>query len=383
MVDFRFDPGVESFRAEVQTFLRAAMADAARHPDPSDLTGLDEEFERRLSRAAGERGWLQLPRELRAVFEYEVARVDAPLIDTAMTLGGHVVATYGSAAQREQLLGPMAAGEVLLCIAYTEEGAGSDLAAIETVAERDGDGWVLHGTKVLVTGAHKADWCCTVARTRPDVPARHGMSMFLLEMSTPGVVVVRRTPMNGWTLGDVHFRDVRVDAGALLGDVDNGWRQLMSSVASERSHMSWMGFARHVLDLIVDHVQRTARDDPVARDTVGRLAVEFAAADRLARRTLWSLGRGEDDPALTSMFKVVATELLQDLAQAATELAGPAGLTWAPLFGEAPVGSAAAGGGRFAYEYLERVHGTVSVGANEVQLDAIAQRGLGLPRPAQ
>jgi 3-oxocholest-4-en-26-oyl-CoA dehydrogenase alpha subunit len=397
MVDFRFSAEASALRAEVREFLASALSPAAveGQSDPSDLTGLGEEFERGLHRSAGARGWLGLPPELQAVFDYEVARADAPLVDTAMTLAGRVVAAYGSPAQR-RLLAQMAAGEVTLCIAYTEEGAGSDLSAISAVASLAGasGGWVLRGTKVLVTGAHKADWCCTVARTRLDVPARRGTSMFLVDMRAPGVEVVRRPTMNGWTLDDVVFHDVALGPDALLGELDGGWGQLVSAVAAERTGMYWLGFARHALDLLVDHVRQGTRDgvalveDPIARDTVARLAVDLAAAERLARRALWAQsqpdgGGGPPPVALAAMAKVVATELLQDIAQAATELAGHAGLAWAPPFApadEVPPGAAA--GGRFAWEYLERIHGTISVGANELQRDSIAQAALGLPRRA-
>jgi alkylation response protein AidB-like acyl-CoA dehydrogenase len=400
-VNYRFPEEVSAFRDEVRDFLASALASGAveGQDDPADLTGLGEAFERRLHREAGARGWLGLPPERQAVFNYEAARADAPLVDTAMTLAGPVVATYGSGWQRD-LLAQMAAGEVTMCIAYTEEAAGSDLSAVETVAtpaEGDEGGWVLRGTKVLVTGAHKADWCCTVARTRLDGPAKRGMSMFLVDMRAPGVEVVRRPTMNGWTLDHVRFHDVALGPSALLGELDGGWRQLVSAVAAERSGMFWLGFARHVFDLLVEHVRHAKRDgaplveDPIARDTVARLAVDLAAAERLSRRTLWTVlganpaGMQPDAPqeavALGAMAKVVVTELLQDIAQAATELAGHAGLAWAPPFAPPDsVSPGAAAGGRFAWEYLERVHGTISVGANELQRDVIAQAGLGLPR---
>ena len=389
MVDFRDDPELERFRQDVRAFLDGALtSDAvAEHRDTADLTGLDETYERELQRRVGQQGWLTLPPERQAIFDYEVARADAPLIDTAMTLAGHVVATYGSEQQRDRLLTAMAVGELEMCIAYTEAEAGSDLSGIQATARPDGDDWILDGTKVLVTGAHKADWCCTLARSRLDGPPRRGMSMFLVDMRAPGVEVVRRPTMNGWTLDDVRFREVRVGPGSLLGQRDRGWAQLVTALATERSGVFWLGFARHMLDLLVDHVRSGARggvalvDDPIARDALARLTLDLEAAERLARRAQWAQRTGEDDPprvALGAMCKVVATELLQEVAQVATELAGHAGLAWAPPFCDAPPG--AAGGGRFAWEYLERVHGTIGAGANEIHRDAIAQHGLGLPR---
>lgn len=367
--------GAPDFRNELRAFLGQALADASEHRDPTDLTGLAEDYERPMHRAAADRGWLGLHGDELTIFNTEVARADAPLIDTAMTLTGSVIAAH-----RPELLPLVQSGEVEACIAYTEAGAGSDLGAIAATAVHDGDEWVLNGTKVLVTGAHKADWCVTVMCTDSEAPLGQRMTMFLVPMNTPGVTVRRRETMNGWTLGDISFDRARVAADAVLGDVGAGWGQMLSAVAAERSGAFWLGFAAHSFELLVDHVRHGSRDgvalidDPFARDEVARLSVELAAVSRLSARAR----RDPSNITVTSMVKVVATELLQDIAHTATQIAGRAGLVWAPLFGDAPPGSAA--GGRFAWEYLERVHPTISVGANEVQRDTIARFGLRMPR---
>lgn len=332
------------------------MREAGAHADGRELTGLSEAFERRLHREAGERGWLALEGEARAAFHFEVARADAPLIDTAATLVAPVLARH-----RPDLLAPVLAGEVTACIAYTEQAAGSDLTSVETVAAERNGRWELNGTKVLVTGAHKADWCVTIARTDADAPAREGMSMFLVDMLSPGVRVRRRETMNGWDLDDIRFEGAPAE---LLGERNGGWQALVTAVAAERSGMFWLGFARHVLDLLTEWVGD--HDDALARDALGRLDAEWWAAEALC----WRVVRAPGDPVLPCAAKAVTTELLQDLAQTATELAGVDGVVWAPLFGDPA--------GRFAYEYVERVHGTISVGANEVQRDTIARLGLGL-----
>jgi alkylation response protein AidB-like acyl-CoA dehydrogenase len=387
-VDFRFGGENDTFASDVRAFLEREMAGDRVHADSGDLSGLAEPFERALHHAAGERGYLSttMAATERARFNFLVAAFDAPLIDTAVTLAGYVLGTFATDAQRARFLPLVERGAIEMCIAYTEELAGSDLGAQVTSAIADRDaGFVLSGRKVLVTGAHKADWCVTTARTRPDVAVRDGLSMFLVDMTLPGVTVVRRPTMNGWTLDEITFDDVRLASDALLGEQDAGWRQLLTTVAAERSGMFYLGFARHVLDELIEYVSTTSRDgrrladDPLVRDRVARLDLELAAGVRLATRTLWGIESGGPDPALPPMAKVYATELLQRLAQAATEVAGHAGLVHAPLFTEA-VPPQAAAGGRFAWEYLERVHGTIGGGTNEVQRDAIAQLGLGLPR---
>lgn len=380
--DFRFSPGAEAFRSEVCRWLEQVSASFRTARDPRDLTGVREDAERRLQADAGARGWLDLPLEQQAVFNFEAARADAPVIDTAMTLAGAAVGRFARTAVHEQVLADMRAGLVEACAAYTEPGAGSDLTAIATAAVPAGGGWVLSGTKSLVTGAHKADWCVTIARTDPDAEPRAAMSMFLVDMRAPGVVVRRLATMNGWTLDEIEFGDVTLGPDALLGTAGEGWRQMGTALAAERSGMFWLGFARHVLDLLAAYAATTVRgsgllaDDPLVVDEIGRLELAWSGADLMARRALWSQIEGVDLAAAPAMAKVVATELLVDIAQTATEIAGQDGLVWAPLFGAAD--TAGPEPGRLAWEYLERLHGTIGAGANEVHRDAIgaaAMRG--------
>lgn len=400
-----FDPEVEAFRAEVHGYLEAAMAPerVAGHADPQDLTGLDEAFERALQRDAAARGYLALtlpveygggglPLAYRAAFGLEAAAHDAPLIDTALTLGGAPILAFGSEAQRRTLLPAMARGEITLCIAYTEPGAGSDLSAIATTARRARPGdpdsdWVISGTKHLVTGAHKADWCLLVARTAPDpaVPARAAMSMFVVDLrSTPGVTVSRQRTANDWTLGTIEFAGALVPADALLGEEGRGFAQMLAALADERSGFFWVGWAeRRLADLLrhrhTDHARdpRTERVDRVQRDRLARLWIDVALARRLALRVVDEQARGVDATVSAAMSKVFVTELLQRLASAGIAALGPAGLLTGPRFAPAPADAPLHG--RFAYECVERLHPTISVGSNQIQRDVLAHRGLGLP----
>jgi hypothetical protein len=383
VTDFRFSPEAEAFRVEVLDWLATFEPELAAHnSDPSDLTGLDEKFERLLQTDAGSRGWLSLPLEFQAIFNYEMARADAPLIDTAMTLSGAAVEKFATSETHTLVLESMRAGFVEACSAYTESGAGSDLTGLATTAMRDARGWILDGTKTLVTGAHKADWCVTIARTEANAVPRDAMSMFLVDMRLPGITVHRHRTMNGWTLDDIEFAHVELGPDALLGVEGNGWRQMGAALAAERSGMFWIGFARHLLDLLCQFACTTVRDaviladDPLVIDEIGRLEADWSAAELLSRRALWSQMHGIDDALAPAMAKVVTTELLVTIAQSATEIAGQSGLVWAPLFSGDDVEGAAAGG-RFAWEFLERVHGTIGGGANEVHRDVIGTILLG------
>ena len=315
-----------------------------------------------------------------------MATCDAPLIDTAVTLAAQPLVAWGSPHQQKNFLPRMIAGEVMVCIAYTEPDAGSDLGNLSMVAEPDGVGYVLTGTKSLVTAAHKADWCLTIARTRPGVPPRQGLTMFLVDMRLPGLTVRRRATMNRWTLGEIDFDHVRVGPHAVVGRENQGWQQLAAAVATEGAGMFHIGFARHLFEALVTFVSTEGsrlRGDPVVIDRTVALRGELNVAERLAKRAIWMQENGQDNAVFASMAKVYATELLQRLALAATDIAGMDGIAYSPLFGPESASDAPAAERRFAWEYLERVHGTIGGGANEIKRTLIAQAGLGLPRPGR
>ena len=384
---FRPSPELNAWQYEVREWLTAEMAGADHHADPSDLTGLAEDFERAHHRRAGARGYLAIsapvdyggggkPPSWQAAYSYEAAYADAPSIDTAMVLAGSAVLGFGSDAQKRELVPLMARGEIEACIAYTEPGAGSDLAALSTLARRDGRDFVLTGTKTLITGAHKADWCVTIARTDADAPARESMTMFVFPLPSPGVLITRRPTANTWTLCDIDFDGARVPESAVLGEVGRGWAQVTAALADERSGAAHLGWATRLFELLVEWAQNQSYD-PVVAERLARLDVELSVARRFASRVLALQDAGRRPVAEASMSKIYVTELLQRLARAGVELLGVDGLGHEVLFG--PRGGAPLRG-RFAYEVIERVHPTVSVGANEIQRDTIARLGLQLPR---
>jgi alkylation response protein AidB-like acyl-CoA dehydrogenase len=388
-MDFRPSAELEAFRAEVHAFLREEMAPEriAGHLDPTDLTGYDESFERELSRRAGARGFLGVhapveyggggrPLAFKATFDFEAGYWNAPVIDTAMTLVGPALEASGSAAQKARWFPPMIRGELLMCIAYSEADAGSDLTRVSTRARREGDGFVLDGEKALVTAAHKADWCCLIARTDPAAPARKAMSLFLVDLRSPGVQVRRRTTINDWTLGEIRFASVELPADSLLGEWNAGWRQMAGALLAERSGMFHLGWATRHLELLVEHVRgggELAAPRELVRLRLAQLRCELEIATRFARRVMWRQMQGELPAHEPSITKIYTTELLQRIAQGATEALGPAG-TLRPGTRGAPLA------GLFAWEYVERIHPTISVGSNELQRTTIATAGLGLPR---
>jgi alkylation response protein AidB-like acyl-CoA dehydrogenase len=381
--DLRLSPELADFRATVRAFLEGALAPARTvgHRDHTDLTGWDEAFERELLREAGRAGVLgvSLPTEFggggrppswQAVVSFEAAYHDAPLLDTAAGLVAPTVVAFGSPAQRESFVPAACAGTINACIAYTEAGAGSDLSNITTRARASDDGFVLDGEKVLVTGGHKADWCCTIARTDPQATGRHGLTMFLVDMSTAGVEVDRHATANRWTLSTVRFVGAAVGAGAVIGEIGQGWRQLTGALLGERSGTAWLGWATRTLQALLTYCAGT--DDRRLRAALGDLVARWFGALRQAERVLALQDAGLPSLVEGAMSKVYATELLQRIARVGAGALGADALTAPGWFG-GPLPE------WFAYETIERLHPTLSVGANEIQRTTIANVGLGLP----
>lgn len=385
LLELRLDDAQRAFRNDVRSFLATEMRNAVAHADPRDLTGCTLDFELAHQRRAGERGLLAVsapeshggggrPPSYRAIYTYEAAYHDAPSIDTAMVLCAAPLLAYGTPEQQGTFLPPMLRGELLACIAYTEPGAGSDLTAIEMFAvPNDAGGFVLSGEKALVTGAHKSQWCITIARTDFDAATRDAFTMFLVPLDAAGVTVRRRPTLNGWTLGEIRFDDVAVSPGAVLGEIGRGWAQMTTALVDERSGLAWLGWSTRHLERLAAWASALT-DLSLQRDAVDMIVslhTDLAIGLRLAERVLDMQDAGENVNAEAAASKVWATELLQRIAREALELIGTEALTWTPVISEAaPVVPL---GGRIAWEYLERIHPTISVGANELQRDSIAR----------
>jgi alkylation response protein AidB-like acyl-CoA dehydrogenase len=385
LADFTFAPELAAFRAEVAGFLREVMAEGPTHGrDLDDLTGWPDGFERDVLRRAGAAGYVGVslpaaygggdrPRSWQAVVSHESAYHDAPIIDTAAALVAPTVLQFGTAAQKDAFLPAAVAGTVNGCIAYTEAGAGSDLAGIATTAAPTDDGWVLDGEKVLVTGAHKSEWCCTIARTDPASTRGKGLSMFLIDLRGLADVRIERVPTaNRWTLGTVRFEGTAVPPDALLGEEGAGWRQLGAALLNERSGMAWLGWARRDLEAVLALAAGTR--DATVRTAVAGLVTDYWLGCRLAQRVIDAQDAGGAPVVESSASKIWATELLTRIAAVGAGLLGPAALRAPGWFADADPGA------WFAYEVVERRHPPLSVGANEVQRTTLAQLGLGLPR---
>ncbi len=325
-----------------------------------------------------------------AVIFAELAKAEAPRLVLNFVSLHHAAATLlheGTAAQRSRHLPRILDGDIW-CQGFSEPNAGSDLASLQTRALRRGNVYVVNGQKVWASLAMYADWCLLLARTNPAVPKSRGISYFILDMRSPGLLVrpIRQAS------GEEHFceiflTDVEIPVENLIGSVNDGWRVAQRTLTAERgativelSERLTVGF-RWLCDL----ASGTATDSLV-RDHIARLAGEVQALRLLTARLIDpsdpagpassnSRAAAGGDGALASVIKLYYSELLQRMTRVGVELSGLAGQ-------EAQCRPASAGfeSGHWLLDYIGSWEWTIPGGTSEIQRTIIGERGLGLPR---
>ena len=390
-MDFALTPEEARFGED----LRAVLADLL----PADWSqrGLIEPADsaeraalaERIARALGERRWLAMawPREFggldasymqQYVLNEELAYQDAPGGGgVGVSSAGPAIMQHGSEEQRRLYLPRIAAGEDRWCALYSEPGAGSDLASIQTRAVRDGDEYVINGLKTWVAGADRATMGWLAARTDPSAPKHRGLSTFAIPMDDPGVEVRPIENLAGERqLSEVLLHDVRVPIENRVGPENRGWYHVASTLDFERSGVASYARGKRHVEQLVDLVKENATLSEQ------RAAVRYELADRwielqvgfnVAQRIPWLQGQGISPNHEASVSKVYGSEMTQRIAGTGIRLLGMAGLLQRGTDG-------APAGGAFARHYLTSAGSTIAAGTSEIQRNIIAQRGLGLPR---
>jgi alkylation response protein AidB-like acyl-CoA dehydrogenase len=400
-MDWKDTPEQAAFRAEVRGVIASRLPrryrEAAARGGPGERAW---EFDRKspdpeVRRAAiewhaalNERGWVapHWPREYggaglssmeQFILNQELARAGAPHVGgSGVALLGPTLIVHGTDAQKKKYLPPILAGEVTWAQGYSEPGAGSDLASLQTRAVRDGDDYVINGQKIWTSGAHTADALFALVRTDPAAPKHRGISFVLIDdIRTPGITVRPLIDMGGrHYFNEVFFEDVRIPAGNIVGEENRGWYVGMTLLDFERSNIAGAISARRSLQRLIGIVQ----SDPAlrariaaspVRDEIAQRYIETEVMYQFSLRVISMQHRGQIPNYEASMSKLYASELSQRLAQ--TEMRA-LGLRGARL--DADEESFA------AREYIGTVPATVRGGTSEVQRNVIATRGLGLPR---
>ncbi len=394
-MDWRFTPEQDNFRAEVKAFLKRELPkDWAGYPEGDQYFSEGLAWTKSLVKKFVANGWLTMawPKEYggaarsvleQVIFKEEMSYNGIPL----PALGGAGVAWVGPALmqagtpeQKKEHLPLISHGDVYWCTGYSEPNVGSDLASLETRAVRDGDDYVVNGSKIWTSSAHVSDWCWLAVRTDPSAPKHKGISLLMAEMKSPGVRVRPIEDMAGHHLfNQVYFDNVRVPVRNRVGEENKGWYVLAMALDFERSGI-WGAASnlRRIADLqrfLAEsewkHVPERRR--AIFRHQIAEQEIEARLGKNLCYRIGWMQSKGMIPNAETSITKVFLAESSQRLSALGMTVLGLWGhlepeSKWAPLHG------------RVERAYIKDRSATVGGGTSEVQKNVIAGRGLGLPR---
>ncbi|MFO1116246.1 MAG: acyl-CoA dehydrogenase [Beijerinckiaceae bacterium] len=289
---------------------------------------------------------------------------------------GPTVMAFASEEHKKRRLPPLASGEEIWCQLFSEPAGGSDLAGLRTRAEKDGDDWVINGQKIWTSGAHHSDWGLLIARTDPEVAKHKGLTMFFLDMKSPGVEIRPIKQANGQAeFNEVYFTNVRIPDHQRLGRVGDGWNVSLTTLMNERLSIGASmptGFPE-LFDLCsrLDHDGRPAIDNRHVRSKLANWATKSNGLKYTSYRAMSALSRGERPGPENSIGKLVAGATMQDISQFALELEGPMGaLRKTPGVDEA---------GLFMAMLLRSPATRIEGGTDEILRNIIAERVLGLP----
>jgi alkylation response protein AidB-like acyl-CoA dehydrogenase len=395
-MDFNLTPEQEAFRSEVRAWLAANLPpDWARHPQPdvprAELYDFGRQWQRRMYEAGllgitwpkeyGGRGltWME---ELLLHEELVLHRSPPPLNILGLGMAGPTIIAYGTEMQKSRYLQKILTCEEIWCQGYSEPNAGSDLAALQTRAVREGDHYVVNGQKVWTSLAQIADWMMLLARTDLAAPKHKGITYLLVDMHTPGITVRPLRQLTGDAeFNEVFFENVRVPAENVLGGENQGWQVGIATLMYERLALGFGLQARFEMALgaTLDLARRMPREgrpaakDPVLRQRLAQLAIDNAVFKYTAKRAVTKLLRGEMPGAEASAGKIWWCDRHQALQDLAQELLGP--------YGQIGRGSPwAVDRGNWQYTFLRSRANSIEGGTTEIQRNILAERVLGLPK---
>lgn len=389
MVDFDLDTDQLAWLDEVREFLRENVTEALRvevaehnleHPG-----GEVAAFRRKL----GAKGWFGLnwPAEygglgLGAVHlhllmsEFEYWGVPGP--DLTVTSIAPTIMRHGTEQNKQEFLPAIARGEMTCALGYSEPDAGTDLASLRTRAVRDGDEWVINGSKIWNSGAQRSthEWLCV--RTDPDAPRHRGISVIVVPVDSPGVRIRPLIAWSGYRTNEVFFDDVRVPVTNLIGEENHGWSYITGALDLERGALTNAGDLRRALDEL-QVLARTPRldggvplDNPAIRRRLAQAEADVEVAGLMGHEASSMLADGVIPTVEVSVEKVFSSELRQRIADLGIDVLGAEGLL-------AHRNPEARAGGRFEKLYRFAPLMRFGGGTNEVLRDVIAQRGHGMP----
>ena len=385
-----------SFRSEVHDWLDANCPESCRGPGEVPGGGT------KVPMTADERLWLERcadrgftvptwPEEyggagldkddyVTLLQEMRALDIRAPVAGMGTAMIGPTLLEYGTDEQKARHLPKIARGEVWWCQGYSEPSSGSDLASLRTRAEDNGDHFVINGQKIWTSGAHNADWIFCLVRTDPDVPKHEGISFVLFTMHQPGVTVRPIRLISGASpFCETFFDNAVAQKADLIGGLNKGWTVAKRLLQHERSGISMLASGQNresgaeLHDLAREYAGETEGriSDPVLRQNIARHYIDGRAFQLTQRRTVEESQGSTPGPA-TSIFKYYGANLRKERAELQVSIMGSQGIGWQ---GENFDGGELA----MTRNWLGGKAGSIAGGSNEVQLNIIAKRVLGLP----
>ena len=287
-----------------------------------------------------------------------------------------VLAEFGTDEQKRTYMPDNIAARTVWCQMFSEPGAGSDVASLQTKAERDGDEWILNGQKVWTTLAHVSDYGIVIARTDPEQPKHAGISMFIIDLKSPGVEIRPIHQIDGGKhFNEVFFTDVRIPAENLVGEYNNGWRQATAMLMYERVAIGSMGsgsISHPMYDLLLKAAQANGVDqDPVVRDEMMKIYCMEVTKSMVALRTRAEMKAGKAPGPGGSLGKLAGSVISWRFREIAQNIAGAGSQAWEPDD---------AHGADLAITTIGSFSSSIAGGTDEIQRNIIGDRVLGLPR---
>jgi len=398
-MDLSFTPEERRFREEVRAFLAASLPAAMRqtvleglHVSPEDTVA----WQRILHRQGwggpswptrfGGTGWDPVRQY---VFEEECAAAGAPrLLPFGLKMVGPVIMRFGNEAQQRRHLPPILSGDEWWCQGYSEPGAGSDLASLQTRAERQGDHYLVNGQKTWITLAQHASWIFCLVRTDRSAKAQAGISFLLIDMRSPGVTVRPITMLDGGhEVNEVWLEEVRVPAENLVGEENQGWTYAKFLLGHERTNIAGIGASkrelarlRRVAGLERKH-GRPLLEDPFFAARLAQVEIELMALEITNLRVLSAEAERRAPGPEASLLKIKGTEIQQAITELLVQAVGPYALPFRreallPGFDGPAVGPDHAAPAAASYCNMRKA--SIYGGSNEIQKNIITQLILGL-----
>ncbi len=385
-MDFNDTAEEAAFREEARTWL------AANVPSKEELAGLDGIAQAKLwQKRKYDAGWacIRWPKEHggrdasaieQVIFNQEEGKYETPgsIFGIGQGMCAPTMMAWATDEQNKKYVPRIASGEDVWCQLFSEPAGGSDLAALRTRAEKDGDDWIINGQKIWTSGAHYSDYGVIVLRTDPTAPKHAGLSYFFLDMKTPGIEIKPIKQISGGAnFNEVYFTDVRVSDAQRLGAVGQGWQVALTTLMNERASIGagggGVGF-NSVYDLAtrVNLNDAPAIKDQSVRRKLADWYVQEAGLKFTGYRSMTALSKGEIPGPENSIGKLVGAPKQQDMASFALDLLESSGAIWDENLSEAA--------GMYQATYMGSPGLRIAGGTDEIMANIIAERVLGLPQ---